>query len=141
VTNERIKRDYEFNKMRMKGERRLLEIRRARVMELLSKGHTNQSEIAKLCNVSEPTISRDIAFLEIQACDSLRTHIQKRLPFLHAKAMTGINDLLLKTNDILDNAKDPKLRLSTINTLANLYAGILTMASDGNIIYGRIFSS
>jgi hypothetical protein len=48
--------------------------------------------------------------------------------------MTGINDLLKKANDILDNTKDPKLQLQTINVLANLYAGILTMASDGNII-------
>ena len=34
----------------------------------------------------------------------------------------------------MDNAKDPKLQLNTINVLANLYAGILTMATDGNII-------
>jgi hypothetical protein len=111
-----------------------IELRRGRVLELLSKGETNQSEIAKKLNVSPALISIDIQFLKEQARENLRTHLQEKLPFEHSRAMTGINDLLKKANDILDNTKDPKLQLQTINVLANLYAGILTMATDGGII-------
>jgi hypothetical protein len=117
----------------LKYERANIELRRGKVLELLSKGHS-QIDIAKTLNVSPGLISIDIQFLKEQARENLRTHLQEKLPFEHARAMTGINDLLKKANDILDNTKDPKLQLQTINVLANLYAGILTMASDGNII-------
>src|SRR5215207_2067471 len=110
-----------------------IELRRSKCLELLSKGHS-QSDISKVLNVSPALISLDLQFLKEQARSNLRYHLQEKLPFEHSRALTGLNDLLKKANDILDNAKDPKLQLNTINVLANLYAGILTMATDGNII-------
>jgi hypothetical protein len=110
-----------------------IELRRGKVLELLSKGHS-QISISKTLGVSAGLISLDIQFLKEQARENLRTHLQEKLPFEHARAMTGINDLLRKANDILDKTADPKLQLQTINVLASLYAGILTMATDGGII-------
>jgi transcriptional regulator len=110
-----------------------IELRRGKVLELVSKGHS-QVDIAKTLNVSPALISLDIQFLKERARENLRTHLQEKLPFEHSRAMTGINDILKKANAVLDNTEDPKLQLQTINVLANLYAGILTMASDGNII-------
>jgi hypothetical protein len=117
----------------LKYERANIELRRGKVLELLSKGHS-QVDIAKTLNVSPGLISIDIQFLKEHVRENLRTHLQEKLPFEHSRAMTGINDLLRKANDILDKTKDPKLQLQTINVLASLYAGILTMASDGGII-------
>jgi hypothetical protein len=119
--------DFKYNKIN-------IDLRRGKVLEFLSKGETNQSVIATKLGVSPALISIDIQFLKEQARENLRTHLQEKLPFEHSRALTGLNDLLRRANEILDNTKDPKLQLSTINTLANLYAGILTMASDGNII-------
>jgi hypothetical protein len=110
-----------------------LEWRRSLVLSKLSKGWS-QADIARELKLHPSTISLDVQYLKERKQESLRTHLQQELPFEHARAMTGINDLLRKANDILDNTKDPKLQLQTINVLANLYAGILTMASDGNII-------
>jgi len=110
-----------------------IELRRSKCLELLSKGHS-QNDISKILNVSPALISLDLQFLKEQARSNLRYHLQEKLPFEHSRALTGLNDLLKKANGILDNAKDPKLQLNTINVLANLYAGILTMATDGNII-------
>ena len=110
-----------------------IELRRSKCLELLSKGHS-QNDISKALNVSPALISLDLQFLREQARNNLRYHLQEKLPFEHSRALTGLNDLLKKANGILDNAKDPKLQLNTINVLANLYAGILTMATDGNII-------
>src|SRR5215210_120162 len=110
-----------------------IELRRSKCLELLSKGHS-QNDISRLLWLSPALISLDLQFLKEQARANLRFHLKEKLPFEHSRALTGLNDLLKKANGILDNAKDPKLQLNTINVLANLYAGILTMATDGNII-------
>jgi hypothetical protein len=112
-----------------------IDLRRGKVLELLSKGETNQSEIAKILGVSPALISIDIQFLKEQARDNLRTHLQERLPFEHARTMTGLNNLLKRTSNILDKTtNDPKLQLQVISVLANLYAGIMSLATDGGII-------
>jgi hypothetical protein len=116
-----------------KHTKNMIEWRRNTVLSKLSKGYT-QADIAKELHLHPSTISLDVQFLKEQARENLHTHIKEKLPFEHSRAMTGINDLLKKANDILDNTKDPKLQLQTINVLANLYAGILTMATDGGII-------
>jgi hypothetical protein len=116
-----------------KTKKSMLEWRRSLVLSKLSKGWS-QADIARELKLHPSTISLDVQYLKEQARDNLRTHLQEKLPFEHSRALTGLNDLLRKTNNILDNTKDPKLQLQTINVLANLYAGILTMASDGNII-------
>ena len=44
--------------------------RRSKVMELSSQGYS-QLDIAKILQISQPTISRDISFLEEQAKSSI----------------------------------------------------------------------
>jgi hypothetical protein len=77
------------------------------VAELLAQGYTNQSEIAHKLNVSEPTVSRDIQFLNRQAQENLRIHVERRMPFEIEKCYTGLNLVLRKAYEItnLDNAK------------------------------------
>src|SRR5215204_14574 len=125
--------DNEDDDSNFKYNKANIELRRSKCLELLSKGHS-QNDISKILNVSPALISLDIQFLREQARANLRFHLKEKLPFEHSRALTGLNDLLKKANGTLDNAKDPKLQLNTINVLANLYAGILTMATDGNII-------
>ena len=53
--------------------------RRNKVQELTIKGFS-QAEIARMLQISEPTISRDIDYLKQQANETIRNHIQKKLP-------------------------------------------------------------
>src|SRR5918994_191197 len=100
----------------MKGEKRLIELRRAKVMELLSNGHTSQVSIAETLNVSEPTVSRDIRFLKDRASKELTRHFQERLPFEYARAMAGINATLARVSEMLEKeAKDPKTKIEILN--------------------------
>jgi DeoR/GlpR family transcriptional regulator of sugar metabolism len=57
-----------------------IEWRRAKVMELLSKGESNQSEIAKILQVDKSIICRDIAYLRQQAKTNIKRYIDERLP-------------------------------------------------------------
>ena len=118
----------------MKGEQRLIELRRAKVMELLSNGHTSQVEIAQTLNISEPTVSRDIRFLKDQARKELETHFQKRLPFEYARAMTGINATLSRTAEMLKEAKDPKTKIEIMKLQMELWKSVMSMATDGGLL-------
>jgi transcriptional regulator len=49
-----------------------IEWRRAKVMELLSKGECNQCEIARMLQVDRSSISRDIAHIREQSKDNIK---------------------------------------------------------------------
>jgi hypothetical protein len=50
----------------------IIEWRRAKVMELLSKGESNQSEISRILQVDKSIICRDIVYLRQQAKNNIR---------------------------------------------------------------------
>ena len=93
--------------MNREEEHKLISLRQSRVAELLAQGYTNQSEIAQKLNVSEPTVSRDIQFLNRQAQENLRIHVERRIPFEIEKCYIGLNLVLRKAFEItnLENAK------------------------------------
>lgn len=93
--------------MNREEEHRLISLRQSRVAELLAQGYTNQSEIAHKLNISEPTVSRDIQFLNRQAQENLKIHVERRIPFEIEKCYTGLNLVLRKAFEItnLENAK------------------------------------
>src|ERR671910_2445211 len=93
--------------MNREEESRIISLRQSRVAELLAQGYTNQSEIAHKLNVSEPTESRDIQFLNRQAQENLKIHVERRIPFEIEKCYSGLNLVLRKAFEItnLDNAK------------------------------------
>src|SRR5918995_2356887 len=108
----------------MKGEQRLIELRRAKVMELLSNGHTSQVSIAETLNVSEPTVSRDIRFLKDKAKKELEIHFQEKLPFEYARALTGINSTLSRIAELLKEAKDPKTKIECMKLQMDLWKSV-----------------
>ena len=93
--------------MNREEEHKLISLRQSRVAELLAQGYTNQSEIARKLNVSEPTVSRDIQFLNRQAQENLRIHVERRIPFEIEKCYIGLNLVLKKAFEItnLESAK------------------------------------
>jgi hypothetical protein len=120
--------------MKEKQEQRLIELRRAKVMELLSKGYTSQTQIADIVKWSEATVSRDITWLKQHAAKELETHMQERLPFEYARAMTGINATLTRVSEMLDEAKDPKTKIECMKLQMDLWKSVMSMATDGGII-------
>ena len=67
-------------------EQHLIELRRSQVYELHAKGYSN-TEISHILSehVSEPTISRDLAFLRRQAKENIRNYIDEELPNEYVK--------------------------------------------------------
>jgi DNA-binding MarR family transcriptional regulator len=67
-----------------------IEWRRAKVMELLSKGESIQSEIARILQVDKSIICRDIAYLRQQAKFNIKRYIDERLPEEYERCLVGL---------------------------------------------------
>jgi DNA-binding transcriptional regulator LsrR (DeoR family) len=73
-----------------------LEWRRTKVLELMSKGENNQSEIARILQVDRSVICRDVACLRQQAKENIARYIDERLPEEYEKCLVGLNSILKK---------------------------------------------
>ena len=73
-------------------QNQIIEWRRAKVMELLSKGESNQSEIARILQVDKSIVCRDIAYLKQQAKTNIKRYIDERLPEEYEKCMVGLSN-------------------------------------------------
>jgi predicted transcriptional regulator len=103
-----------------------LEWRRSKVLELSSQGHS-QPEIARILQISQPTVNRDIGYLRGQARQNLQKHIQDKLPEEYQNCMTGINQVLKICWDIVNKSR---------NTNNNDYDGhqIVTMTDNKTVL-------
>src|SRR5436305_12386498 len=82
-----------------------VEWRRAKVLELLSKGDS-QSDIAKTLQVDLSIISRDVYFLRQQAKTNIKRYIDERLPEEYEKCLVGLNAI---TREVWNTAKAQKI--------------------------------
>jgi predicted transcriptional regulator len=82
-----------------------LEWRRSKVLELSSQGHS-QPEIARILQISQPTVNRDIGYLRGQARQNLQKHIQDKLPEEYQNCMTGINQVLKICWNIVNKSRN-----------------------------------
>jgi transposase len=85
--------ELEQQQQQQQPKQQQLEWRRGRVLELSSQGRTER-EIAQILKVGTGTIHRDIVYLNKQAQENLKSHIQERLPEQYQKCMNGLNQVL-----------------------------------------------
>jgi Trp operon repressor len=76
--------------MSTKMQQQIIEWRRTKVMELLSKGENNQSEIARILQVDKSIICRDLAYIRQQAKTNIKRYIDERLPEEYEKCLVGL---------------------------------------------------
>jgi predicted transcriptional regulator len=82
-----------------------LEWRRSKVLELSSQGRS-QPEIARILQISQPTVNRDISYLRGRARQNLEKHIQDKLPEEYQNCITGINQVLKICWDIVNKSRN-----------------------------------
>jgi hypothetical protein len=81
--------------------------------ELISKGETNQSEIARILQVDGPIICRDVAYLRQQARENIARYVDERLPEEYEKCLVGLNSILKEEwsmSKIDENSKSDKIK-------------------------------
>ena len=111
----------------------MIEWRRNTVLSKMAKGYS-QAEIAKELQLHPSTISLDVQWLKETSQKELETHIESKIPLEYTRAMAGLNILLRKANETLENATDPKIKLQTMALLMDLYNSIMQLNTNGGII-------
>ena len=111
-----------------------MEWRRSKVLELSSEGHS-QLEIARIMQVSPATINTDIRFLRIQAKENISKYIDERLPFEYHKCLVGLDSIVCRMSDIVNNAElNSRDVLQAASVKMQAYAMKIDLLSNATVI-------
>jgi hypothetical protein len=111
-----------------------LEWRRNKVQELAVKGF-GLTDISQMLKIPKSTISRDIEYLRQQANETIRNHIQNKLPYEYSKCIQGLEEIIKESwiiainADKIGNTKDKLQSLALIKDTYNTKMDLLTNAS------------
>ena len=87
-----------------------LEWRRNKVQKLASQGY-NQTQIAKILQISESTISRDLDLLRQQSKENIKKYIDERLPEEYEKCLVGLNAITKEAWNTALNTEDKREKM------------------------------
>jgi soluble cytochrome b562 len=116
-----------------KMQQQQIEWRRDRVLELSSQGF-NQSDIAFALHVNKSIISRDMAYLNHKAQDTLQHHIHEIILTEWQKAMNSLNQVLRLTWAIVSKTPDEKTRLQALTLITEVNKYKNDLATDGTYV-------
>jgi DNA-binding CsgD family transcriptional regulator len=116
---------------------RQIQWRREKVLELASDGY-GVREIARLLEISHPTVSRDMQWLRYQAKEQIRKYIDEQVPLEYHKTLTGLQNIIKSMSEIIANSEDNKeiMQASTVKMQAlNMK---MELVSNANLVHEAI---
>jgi hypothetical protein len=117
-----------------KFSRELVELRRAKVLELVAQA-VPQNQIAQMLSVSPATISLDMQYLRETAKSNIRNHIEERIPAQFEECQTGLKLILRKSYEIVDDkSKRTEEHLAAMNLAVNIYGRLMDLSTNGAIL-------
>jgi hypothetical protein len=111
-----------------------IEWRRNKINELSVKGFS-QSEIVRMLEIDKSAVSRDMIFLKEEAKDTIKNHIQDKLPYEFTKCISGLEEIIKEAwivathAEKIGNNKDKLQSLALIKDTYNTKMDLLTNAS------------
>jgi hypothetical protein len=117
-----------------------LEWKRNKVQELAVKGFA-QFEICKMLQIDKSTICRDIAFLKAQAKETIKNHIQDRLPYEYGKCLQGLEEIIKESWIIAtkaDKTGDTKEKLQSLALIKDSYSTKMDLLTNANLLSDSI---
>jgi Bacterial regulatory protein, arsR family len=122
-------------------EQRLIKLRRSKVLELLSQGHTNQSEISRILNISEPTVCRDIKQIKIESRKFVDTFLKKELSLEIHKALTSFDHTIRIASEVAQTTRDESVKLKARETVDKTRIAKLDLISNFDVMNYQINKS
>jgi hypothetical protein len=110
-----------------------VEWRRAKVLELLSKGDS-QSEIAKVLQVDLSIISRDVCHLRQQAKENIRKYIDERLPEEYEKCLVGLNAITKEAWNTAQQTEDKREKIQALSLAKECYSMKLDLLTNATVV-------
>src|ERR671933_377990 len=110
-----------------------VECRRAKVLELLSKGDS-QSDIAKTLQVDLSVISRDVYFLRQHAKSNIKRYIDERLPEEYEKCLVGLNAITKEAWNTANNTEDKREKIQALSLAKECYSMKLDLLTNATVV-------
>jgi hypothetical protein len=120
--------------MSTKMQQQIVEWRRAKVMELLSKGESNQSEIARILQVDKSIVCTDIAYLRQQAKNNIKRYIDERLPEEYEKCLVGLNAITKEAWNTAANTEDKREKIQALSLTKECYSMKLELLTNATVV-------
>jgi DNA-binding MarR family transcriptional regulator len=111
-----------------------IEWRRTKVMELLSKGECNQSEIARVLQVDRSIISRDVARIRKQSRHNIRKYIDERLPEEYEKCLVGLTAILREAWSTSQHTEDRRDKIQALSLAKECYSMKLDLLTNATVV-------
>jgi DNA-binding MarR family transcriptional regulator len=122
----------------MQQQQQIIEWHRAKVMELLSKGESNQSEIARILQIDKSIISRDIQYLRQQSKDNITRYIDERLPEEYEKCLVGITAILREAWTSSHRTQDNKEKIQALSLAKECYSMKMDLLTNATVVKDAI---
>ena len=117
-----------------------LEWRRNKVDELGVKGFS-LTEISRMLSIPKSTIARDIEFLKEAANETIRNHIQKKLPYEYTKCISGLEEIIKEgwlIAAIADKKGDSKEKLQSLSLIKDTYNTKMDLLTNASLLQDSI---
>jgi hypothetical protein len=110
-----------------------IEWRRNKVQELLVKGY-NHYEIATILQISRPTITRDIQYLEECAKQNIKKYIDERLPEEYEKCLVGLNAITKEAWNTAQSTEDGREKIQALSLAKECYSMKLDLLTNATVV-------
>ena len=110
-----------------------VEWRRAKVLELLSKGDS-QSEIARILQVDLSIISRGVYYLRQQAKHNIKRYIDERLLEEYEKCLVGLNAITKEAWNTAANTEDKREKIQALSLAKECYSMKLDLLTNATVV-------
>jgi len=106
----------------------IIEWRRTKVMELLSKGESNQSEIARILQVDRSIVSRE------QAKNNIKRYIDERVPEEYEKCLVGLTAITKEAWDTAHNTEDRREKMQALSLAKECYSMKMDLLTNASVV-------
>jgi hypothetical protein len=103
-------------------------------MELLSKGESNQSEIARIMQVDKSIVCRDIAYLGQQSKSNIKKYIDERLPEEYEKCLVGLNAITKEAWNTANQTEDKREQIQALSLAKECYSMKLDLLTNATVV-------
>lgn len=108
--------------------------RRNKVMELSSQGHS-QPEIARVLQISQPTVNRDLQYLRQEAKENITKYIDEKIPEEYEKTLCGLNCILRDAWTISQASESERMeKIKALNLAKDCYAMKLDLLTNATMV-------
>ena len=116
---------------------RQIEWRREKVLELASDGY-GVREIARILEISHPTVSRDMQWLRHQAKEQIRKYIDEQVPLEYHKTLTGLQNIIKSMSDIISKSSDNREIMQASGIKMQALNMKMELVSNANLVHEAI---